>query len=118
MITLRQAPPLDLSFWSFLTFLHHGFEEVERHKIRFAKTTNAPRFTQVQQMINFALHSDCLLSVCLFVGLTCLRVPTYYTWCLQVEGNFEGCACSARGGGVAIDWKDFKRRWLSSEWNK
>ena len=24
-------PPLDLSFWSFLTFLHHGIEEVERH---------------------------------------------------------------------------------------
>ena len=23
-------PPLDLSFWSFLTFLHHGIEEVER----------------------------------------------------------------------------------------
>ena len=24
-------PPLDLSFWSFFTFLHHGIEEVERH---------------------------------------------------------------------------------------
>ena len=24
-------PPLDLSFWSFLTFLHHGIEEIERH---------------------------------------------------------------------------------------
>ena len=24
-------PPLDLSFWSFSTFLHHGIEEVERH---------------------------------------------------------------------------------------
>ena len=23
--------PLDLSFWSFLTFLHHGMEEVERY---------------------------------------------------------------------------------------
>ena len=23
--------PLDLSFWSFLTFLHHGIEKVERH---------------------------------------------------------------------------------------
>ena len=21
----------DLSFWSFLTFLHHGIEDVERH---------------------------------------------------------------------------------------
>ena len=27
---LRQDP-LDLSFWSFSTFLHHGIEEVERH---------------------------------------------------------------------------------------
>ena len=27
---LRQDP-LDLSFWSFLTFLHHGIEEEERH---------------------------------------------------------------------------------------
>ena len=27
---LRQDP-LDLSFWSFLTFLHHGIEKVERH---------------------------------------------------------------------------------------
>ena len=27
---LRQDP-LDLSFWSFLTFLHHGIEEVETH---------------------------------------------------------------------------------------
>ena len=26
-----KAGPLDLSFWSFLTFLHHGIEEVERH---------------------------------------------------------------------------------------
>ena len=29
-IYLRQAP-LGLSFWSFLTFLHHDIEEVERH---------------------------------------------------------------------------------------
>ena len=30
---LRQdtPPPLDLGFWSFLTFLHRGIEEVERH---------------------------------------------------------------------------------------
>ena len=27
---LRQDP-LDLSFWSFLTFLHRGIEEIERH---------------------------------------------------------------------------------------
>ena len=29
---LRQDP-LELSFWSFLTFLHHGIEEVERHHL-------------------------------------------------------------------------------------
>ena len=26
-----KAGPLDLSFWSFLTYLHHGIEEAERH---------------------------------------------------------------------------------------
>ena len=26
-----KAGPLDLSFWSFLSFLHNGIEEVERH---------------------------------------------------------------------------------------
>ena len=31
---LRQDPPLDLSFWSFLTFLHHSIDEVERHLLR------------------------------------------------------------------------------------
>ena len=31
MTHLKAGPPLDLSFWSFLTFLHHGIEEVERH---------------------------------------------------------------------------------------
>ena len=33
-VDLRQdppPPPPDLSFWSFLTFLHHGIDEVERH---------------------------------------------------------------------------------------
>ena len=28
--SIRQDP-LDLSFWSFLTFLHHGIDKVERH---------------------------------------------------------------------------------------
>ena len=27
----KAGPPLDLGFWSFLTFLHHGIDEVERH---------------------------------------------------------------------------------------
>ena len=28
---IKAGPPLDLSFWSFLTFLHHGIEKVARH---------------------------------------------------------------------------------------
>ena len=46
---LRQDPPLDLSFWSFLTFLHHGIEKVEGHllcklhkKIRRKSWSNVP----------------------------------------------------------------------------
>ena len=44
-----KAGPLDLSFWSFLTFLHHGIEEVEKHllwkfhkKIRRKSWSNVP----------------------------------------------------------------------------
>ena len=44
-----KAGPLDLSFWSFLTFLHHGIEKVERHlllkfykKIRRKSWSNMP----------------------------------------------------------------------------
>ena len=29
--TVKAGPPLDFSFWSFLTFLHNGIEDVERH---------------------------------------------------------------------------------------
>ena len=46
---LKAGPPLDLSFWSFLPFLHHGIEEVERHllwnfykKIRRKSWSNVP----------------------------------------------------------------------------
>ena len=45
----RTPTPLDLSFWTFLTFLHHGIEEVERHllwkgykKIRRKSRSNVP----------------------------------------------------------------------------
>ena len=52
-IFLRTSPlrqdPLDLSFWSFLTFLHHGIEEVKRHllwkfykRIRRKSWSNVP----------------------------------------------------------------------------
>ena len=30
-LRLVAGPSLDWSFWSFLTFLHHGIEKVERH---------------------------------------------------------------------------------------
>ena len=33
-IPIVKAAPLGLSFWSFLTFLHHGIEQVERHLLR------------------------------------------------------------------------------------
>ena len=33
-LLFKAGPPLDLSFWSFLTFLHHGIEKVERHLLR------------------------------------------------------------------------------------
>ena len=29
--SVKAGPPLDLSVWSFLTFLHHGIEEVKRY---------------------------------------------------------------------------------------
>ena len=45
----KKRTPLDLSFWSFLTFLHHGIEKVERHllwkfykKIRRKSRSNVP----------------------------------------------------------------------------
>ena len=48
-ILIKAGPPLDLSFWSFLTFLHHGIDEVERHllskfhkKIRRKSWSNVP----------------------------------------------------------------------------
>ena len=46
---LKAGPPLDLSFWSFLTFLHHVIEKVEGHllwkfykKIRRKSWSNVP----------------------------------------------------------------------------
>ena len=45
---LRQDPPLDLSFWSFLTFLHHGIEEVERHLLwKFYKNIRRKSWSNV-----------------------------------------------------------------------
>ena len=48
-VVLKAGPPLDLSFWSFLTLLHHGKEEIERHllwkfykKIRRKSWSNVP----------------------------------------------------------------------------
>ena len=45
---LRQDPPLDWSFWSFLTFLHHGIEEVEKHLLwKFYKKIRRKRWSNV-----------------------------------------------------------------------
>ena len=42
-------PPLDLSFWSFLTFLHHGIEEVERHLLwKFYKKIRRKSWSNVR----------------------------------------------------------------------
>ena len=48
-LRFKGTTPLHLSFWSFLTFLHHGIEEVERHllwkfykKIRRTSWSNVP----------------------------------------------------------------------------
>ena len=30
-LKFKAGTPLDLSLWSFLTFLHHGMDKVERH---------------------------------------------------------------------------------------
>ena len=44
---LRQDP-LDLSFWSFLTFLHHGIEKVERHLLwKFHKKIQTKSWSNV-----------------------------------------------------------------------
>ena len=47
--SLRQdPPPLDLSFWSFLTFLHHGIEKVERHLLwKFHKKVQSKSWSNV-----------------------------------------------------------------------
>ena len=46
---LRQDPlDHDLSFWSFLSFLHHGIEEVERHLLwKFYKTIRMKSWSNV-----------------------------------------------------------------------
>ena len=42
----KAGPPLDLGFWSFLTFLHSGIEEVERHLLwKFHKKNSKGKFS-------------------------------------------------------------------------
>ena len=45
---LLKAGPLDLSFWSFLTFLHHGIEKVERHLLWKLHNVIAEIFVRVK----------------------------------------------------------------------
>ena len=43
-----KAGPLDLSFWSFLTFLHYGIEDVERHLLwKFHKKIQSKSWSNV-----------------------------------------------------------------------
>ena len=50
-----QDHPLDLSFWSFLTFLHHGIEKVERHLLwNFIK--------KFERKVGQMCHRSCLLT--------------------------------------------------------
>ena len=59
--SLRQDP-LDLSFWSFLTFLHHGIEEGERHHLwKFHKKFKG----KVGQMC----HQSCSLALGFYTKL-------------------------------------------------
>ena len=45
---IKAGPPLDLSFWSFLTFLHHGIEESERHLLwKFHKKVQRKSWSNV-----------------------------------------------------------------------
>ena len=44
----RQDPPLDLSFWSFLTFLHHSIAKVERQLLwKFYKNVRRKSWSNV-----------------------------------------------------------------------
>ena len=44
----KDPPPLDLGFWSFLTFLHHGIEKVERHLLwKFHESIQRKRWSNV-----------------------------------------------------------------------
>ena len=60
-LPLRQDPPLDLSFWSFLTFLHHGIEEVERHLLwkflKYSKEKLVKCATEVARLHRVSIQS-------------------------------------------------------------
>ena len=59
---LIKAEPLDLSFWSFLTFLHHGIEEVKRHLLsKFHKKNSKEKLvkcaTEVARLHKVSIQS-------------------------------------------------------------
>ena len=46
---IKAGPPLDLSFWSFLTFLHYGIEQVKRHLLwKFYKKIRRKSWSNVR----------------------------------------------------------------------
>ena len=52
----QDPPPLDLSFWSFLTFLHHGIDGVERHLLwKYHK--------KIKGKVGQMRHRSCSLSI-------------------------------------------------------
>ena len=58
----QDPPPLDLSFWSFLTFLHHGIDEVERHLLwKFYKKNSKEKLvkcdTEVARLHRVSIQS-------------------------------------------------------------
>ena len=57
-----KAGPLDLSFWSFLTFLHHGIEKIQRHLLwRFRKKKSKEKLvkcaTEVARLHKVSIQS-------------------------------------------------------------
>ena len=48
LYAFKAGPPLDLSFWSFSTFLHHGIDNIETHLLwKFYKTIRRKSWSNV-----------------------------------------------------------------------
>ena len=57
---IKAAPPLVLSSWSFLTFVHHGIDEVEKHLLwKFHKKIHRKSWPNVQPKLLACLRFLC-----------------------------------------------------------